>query len=115
MKRSWPSFAATIRGLVASAAVVAELLDCVLNGDRFVLSAILDENHNNAGDLRRLVRVASSVAQSYHGRIEVGRLAAQYKFEAGWPTDDITIRRVYELYRSGELGKHLPSVSRRIA
>jgi hypothetical protein len=113
--RTWPTFSATIRRIAASAAVIVELLEAVLASDKRMLRLIVKENEQNAKPLRRLIKMAKQVSLQVSGRLEVVRLIDEYRYEAHWPTDDISLRRLYEIYRRGELGKRLPSVDRRIA
>jgi hypothetical protein len=111
----WPAFSSTIRRIVSSASVIVELLEAVLSDDKKMLRTIVKENPGSAVNLQKLIRASKRVAKTVGGRFEIGRLIDEYTFEAHWPTDDISLRRVYELYRRGELKKRLPAVDRRIA
>lgn len=113
--RTWAVFSTTIRRIVASATVIAELLEAVVAGDSRMLARIVKENFESRDSLRRLICASRRAARTIGGRFEIGRLIDEYRFEAHWPTDDISLRRLYELYRRGELGKRLPAVDRRIA
>lgn len=115
MKRSWPQFSITIRRIVSSACVIVELLEAVLACDDALLKTIVAENLRSARLLRPLIETAQRVGVTIKGRFEISRLIDDYRFEAHWPVDDISLRRLYEIYRRGELGKRLPAVDRRIA
>lgn len=113
--RTWPAFASAIRKIVASASVIVEVMEAVLADNAKLLRTIIKENKDSADALRRLIRASKRVAKTVSGRFEIVRLIDEYRFEAHWPTDDISLRRLYEIYRRGELGKRLPAVDRRIA
>lgn len=113
--RNWPVFASAIRKIVTSAAVIVEVLEAVLGADTRTLRMIVKENPGNTEALRKLIRASKRVAKTFSGRFEIGQLIEEYTFESNWPIDDISLRRLYEIYRRGELGKRLPAVDRRIA
>ena len=113
--RTWTAFSSLIRKVVAGAIVITEVIEGVLDDDRDLLRSIILENPYNSINLNKLIRATRKVAKTLSGRIEVRRLAAEYWFEAQWPVDDVSLRRLYEIYRRGELGKRLPDVDRRIA
>jgi hypothetical protein len=112
---TWMTFARCIRRIVASATIVTEVLESVISGDEKTLKKIIKENPQHRAALRKLASSAMNASQTMLGRFELERVTDDYRFEAQWPVDDISLRRVYELYRRGELGKRLPAVQQRIA
>jgi len=113
--RTWPVFSSTIRKVVSSASVIVEVLEAVLLSNARMLKEIVRENPGSTEGIQKLIKASKRVAKTVRGRFEIGRLIDEYRFEAHWPTDDISLRRLYDIYRRGELGKRLPAVERRIA
>lgn len=108
--RSWHWFSGTIRKVSAGAILVTELLDSVLNDNSDLIDEIMLEHESCHDKLCQLVICAKALSVSLAGRIEVRRLADFYRTEAMWPTDDVSLRRAYEVYRNGRLGDCLPQI-----
>jgi hypothetical protein len=105
-------FRDTIRKVVAGSTLVTEILDAILSDNQVTINAILTEHAEHKKKLNKLVVCARKVSKSMRGRIEINRLAEQYRTEASWPTDDINLRRAYEFYKSGKLADCLPAVDK---
>jgi hypothetical protein len=110
--RSWTWFSETIRKVTAGAALVTEILDGILADDDAAINTILVEYDNHREKLSKLIKSARKISKSMRGRIEVRRLADQYRTEANWPTDDVSLRRAYEIYKTGRLATCLPAVDK---
>jgi hypothetical protein len=107
-------FVDTIRRTVAGATLVTELLDSAINDNQILIDEIIQEYDGLEKDLLSLVRLARELSTTITGRIDVRRLADYYRTEASWPTDDITLRRAYIVYKNGELSNYLPEVDKLI-
>ena len=112
--RAWQSFSVNVKCVVAGAKIVSEILYSVLYDDTGLLRTILTENLDCKNTIIKFVRALLQLSDTMSGRIIIHRLLQEYQFESSWPTDDISMRRLYYAYVTGELARRLPEVEKRI-
>lgn len=111
---TWQTFATSVRSSVTGSRALAELINGVLISDQIIIKTIVKENSSIRPTIRRLIGVLVKTGRTLSGRMILLSLLNEYEFQAGWPTDDMTLRRVYRIYLSGKLEAEIPQLSKRL-
>ena len=95
-------FTGYIRSSVSGSLVVAEVLQAVLDEDQLLINQILSESPGGRATLVRFVVEAKREIRTLRGRALVRQVASEHAYISGLPTDDISLRRVFNAWRRSE-------------
>lgn len=100
----WQGFSANIRAAVVGSRVVAEMLKAILDGDRYLVTKIMQESLYDP-KLNELVRQVQAHSTTLRGRVEITRLMEEHLFISGVPVDDMSLRRVYLRWKDHQISQ----------
>jgi hypothetical protein len=108
--RDWLWFKKVVRSAVNGSAIVADVLEAILDDQSENVVEILKRAPSKFDAVDQFIVQAKDAIRTRAGRREVEKIMASHRFDSGFATDDIALRQAYNLYKKGLPISQLPRI-----
>lgn len=101
--KGYAAFVDDVKRAVNGSAVVASILEAVFDGKEALVLVILEMIDASYPNMADFIEAARQARASPAGRAQLIKLIRHYRREASFPTDDISLARLYMGWKAGTL------------